>query len=138
MYYILNHTVRQYNILPILTSLGIMNSGTLPCRYLVVWSYHWKHQKSLWNQSAKLTIQTHDIILVSLLLTLNRFHILLCCFPNEFEKINVGCTFHLRSSFLNCRMDFGLLNATHNICENICHLQQSENELIVCYSTIIK
>ena len=32
-------------------------------------------------------------------------------------------------------MDFRLLNATHNICKNICHLKQSENELIVYYNT---
>ena len=60
--------------------------------HLLVQSQQWKHH-NVWNQS-KLTLQklerVIDVVLVPLLLTLNRFHLLLWSFHQYFEQVNVG------------------------------------------------
>ena len=54
-----------------------------PSRHLLVLSQKWKHQNNLWklfkvNERKRNQNDANDVFLVSLLLTLNRFHTLFC------------------------------------------------------------
>ena len=49
---------------------------SLPSRYLLVKSQEWKHQDNVWNLFKISNKDFRDVVLVSLLLTLNGFHTL--------------------------------------------------------------
>ena len=53
--------------------------------HLVVQNQQWKHQSNWRN-----LVKVNDVMLVSLSLTLNRFHTLFWCFSVDFEQVNGG------------------------------------------------
>ena len=60
-----------------LHNLMLAEMETLHCDYFLVQSQQWKHHNNVWNLLKVYNKDTRGVVLESLLLTLNRFHILL-------------------------------------------------------------
>ena len=59
----------------------------LHSQYSLVQSQQWKHQNNVWNPF-KINIVVNEVILVSLLLTLNKIYIFFWCSIVDLEQVN--------------------------------------------------
>ena len=85
-------------------------SLTLPSQYLLTQSEQWKYHNNGWNMfqfnNKHTTNDANYVVLMSLLLTLNKFHTLFCCFHCWIWT----STCQLGTKLLNAKIDYSPAN----------------------------